>query len=146
MTPKNLERWKELKKEISNIEEEEIHPKIDVVVRIILKAFGKNDNHYNWYFQSADAGEVGFMEIADGHISVVIDTPYNLSTSVCDYCIGFPVNFLFMNVENIISYIKTERNRDVVDARNKEKIRKRAHQKLYNTFSEEEIKALGFKL
>lgn len=146
MTPKDLEKWKILKQKISEIEEEIIYPKIDVVVHMILKAFDHNTNVYNWYFPGADDEEVGSMQMNGGHLRVIIDCPYRLDTSSCDYNSCFPVNFLFMDIENIVSYIKAERNKDAAAELNQAKIISQAKQKLYNTFSEEEIRALGLKL
>ncbi|HUU89436.1 MAG TPA: hypothetical protein VMX17_17010 [Candidatus Glassbacteria bacterium] len=146
MTPKDLDTWKQLRREISNLEEEKIYPKIDKIIQTILKAFNKNTHLYNWYFVGAPEGEVGMMEIVGGNIAVVIDCTHNLSTSTCDYNVGFPVNFLFMDTENIITYIKKERNNDAVITRTQAEIKRRAQQKLFNTFTKEEIKALGLKL
>jgi len=139
INPRVFEEWKKVKKELLYVEENNIYPRIEEVIEIILKAFKPSAYMYNWYFLNASDGELGIMSIRDEKLMVIIDTTISLKADDYDYGTGFPIAFLFMEDKNIVTYI----NNQISNEKKRDNIKKQALQKLYNTFTADEIEALG---
>ena len=127
--------------------------RIHDVLRVIHEAFGHGSDHFNWWFEDADEGEVGELCITGDDVTgYYLTSNCSLKTTKRDYGYSFPVNFLFMSNEDIIAQIHAEIESDQhekarrsqkqkLDRQKREELKKSAIEKL----TDEERRALGFK-
>jgi hypothetical protein len=123
------------------------------VLRVIHEAFGHGSDHFNWWFEGADAGQVGELCITGDDVTdYYLTSSCALKTTNRDYEYSFPVSSLFMSNEDIIAQIHAEIESDrhekakrsqkqKLDKQKREALKKSAIERL----TDEERRALGFK-
>lgn len=144
----------EVAKNFSDSFESRINGRITEILDIVHIAFGENTDDYNWYFDGADEGQIGTIDISGDQIFYVYENgnQHNkfLETSEWDYTLGIPKKFLFMNNDEIAYYIKKQIERcakkDAQKKSKREASKKQKEQKkkeILNRLSLEEKKILG---
>ena len=143
-----------------NEETEKMTDRLDKVVNLVFNFFGKKVGY--WYFEDAAEEKCGTPRVygeGDNRVieSLVFDPhPSGVCTIFWDYSQGIPLNFLFMNDDEIVDFLKDEKKREEeekalkVEKKKNAKERKleeeREREELIRSLTPEQRKLLGVKV
>jgi hypothetical protein len=151
-----LANW-ELAKRIAGSYEDRVHSRVDEVLSVIHQAFNEETDNHNWYFENAEEGQIGTIDIPlddKEAICYVYLGPCQgtsrLKTKYWDYKYSIPKKFLFMKNEEITSHIhkeikQTKEKSALQKKRRQERLAEKqsAKEKALSKLSEQERKLLG---
>lgn len=89
--------------------------RINEVIDVIAKAFGRNRSHFCWYFSDASEGQTGTPEIDKESVQYCVEAYSGhsyptMNTHMWSYDQGFPIEFLFMTNQDIADLLEKEIN------------------------------------
>lgn len=155
ITKKEWDKFQDLEKELAEITDK-ITDHITEVLHMLFEVYGSKLDY--WHFEDAPEGDVGTMQVFGGTIGPIVSHPIQEKIVYKDNypATDFPVEFLFMSVDEIKKEItrdrderrkaEEEKKKKAKEKREKRKAEKeRLKQSAVQKLTKEERKALGLK-